>query len=169
MNTILEYLKQDYAMVTVVGPWLFTIFWYFWEGRKHPPPVDVCWWWVASLFVSWWMSSWEVTDSTRSLHIVNVFIMFVVFNLYAQRDVITPTAGYALSFVLEWTVDMARAYELVLIHEAGPSTYFLGVGGAGLHDGLLIFPFCTAVLIYYARWRLKAPLVGAPPLVSPLN
>jgi hypothetical protein len=166
MNVILEYLRQDYAQVTVVAPWAFTIFWYFWEGRKHPPPLDVCWWWTASLWISWWMSSWEVTDSARSLHIVNAFIMFVIFNLYAQRDVITPAVGYVFSFTLEWAVDMTRAYELVLINEASPSTYFLGVGGAGLHDGLLLFPFCTAVFIYYARWRLKAPLVNLQVNVS---
>ena len=148
-----QYLLSGYALVAVVLPWLLTITWYFAEGRKHPPRPRVIVWWMLTVAISYWCAQWTFTEDTVSLHIIDTFIFYMLVALYA-RERITPGCAFALSFLGLWIVDMVHAAELIPVMW-GWNTFYLGVGGAGLRDGLIVFPTLAGLLVYYVEWRQR--------------
>ena len=159
MQNILYYLTQPYAMLTVVAPWLFVIYWYFAEGRKSQPSINVLWHWMLLVIVTYNLTVWRIDDEFIALHMVDAFFIYLAIYLYLRLK-ISAGAAYVLTFLNEWVVDMTRAYELIDKGLASINTYYWGVGGAGIYDGLCIFPLVSAALVHYATWRINSRKVN---------
>ena len=67
----------------------------------------------------------------------------------------TAHAAFSLSFLGLLTVDVTRALELISSGLVGPSTWYYGIGGAGIYDGLIIFPLLAAFFVKYITWRQR--------------
>lgn len=152
MNFFFEYLRSPHILFSVTIPLFFVIMWYFWEGRHSPPKAKYVWIWMACVIASYFMSFWEITEETISLHIVDAFIIYLCFHLASDR-VMTPGAAFSLSFTGLLTVDMVRAIELVDMGHASMKTWYFGIGGAGMFDGLCVFPLMAAGIVHYVAWR----------------
>jgi hypothetical protein len=151
---IFEYLSLPNIIYSVTVPWLFSIYWYATECRQQPPPTQLIWHWMLCAIGTYFLSRWIVTEETRSLTGVNVFFIYLTFYLYVGQKMTASTA-FVLTFLDMWIVDVCRALELIFIGEHTTSTFFIGIGGAGMFDALCIYPLFAAALVKYVEWRKK--------------
>lgn len=153
MNLI-TYLTSSYALVAVTLPLSFTIGWLTSEALKNPPKAKYIWIWMLSVIFSYMLSTWKITPETISLHIMDVFLIYLIFHLKCKEHM-TAHAAFSLSFLGLLTVDVTRALELISSGLVGPSTWYYGIGGAGIYDGLIIFPLLAAFFVRYITWRQR--------------
>lgn len=114
-------------------------------------PALIRLWWI-SLPLMYFTSYWREADDVLSLQIVVLFSMGALCLVW-RRHPVAPGLAYALTFVSLLIVDVARAVQYALDEGYPLSVFLRGVGGAGMYDGLFIFPLLTAVCVVYAHWR----------------
>lgn len=97
---------------------------------------------------------WAETPDALSLHLVPVFFVATALLLY-RGMALHPLVGFSGCYISLFAADFVHA--VWRLHGQNDSlSYLAGIGGAGLTDGLFVFPTCTAALIYYAKtFRLK--------------
>lgn len=146
------YLRKPSTLTAVVGPWIVVIYWMWKEAFRSKVPAKLLWTWMLCVIGSYFLSEWQVTDDLRELHIINVFFIFEAFYLYFENELSVGTA-FSLAFLADWLVDMTRAAELIRMGVETTNTYYFGVGGAGMFDGLYIFSMVAALLVPYVKYR----------------
>ncbi len=110
--------------------------------------------WVLTLGVSFYCTRWEVTAEVQRLYIYSACSVACLLLLF-RRIYVAPALAYALTFLALWWVDMAHALCRAL--ECGDlERFYVGVGGAGARDGLVLVPLLTALAITYAAGRIRA-------------
>ncbi len=67
-----------------------------------------------------------------------------------------PELAFALTFLSLWWVDVTRALGRAIESGAPIEQFYVGVGGAGAGDGLLVVPLLTAAAVAYAATRIRA-------------
>lgn len=103
---------------------------------------------VLSILLTVVLTRATITADEISLHMLpgaTVLVCFLVWRGYY----ISPSLAFALTYASSLPVDVCLA-QLA----AGPQFNFEFIGGAGLHDGLLVFPALTALAVGYANWRM---------------
>jgi uncharacterized membrane protein len=117
--------------------------------------------WCVSLPLMYFTSFWREVDGVLSLQIIVIFSIAALILVW-RRAPVAPGIAYALSFLSLLPIDVIRAAQYAL--DGGyPLVEFLrGVGGAGIFDGLFIFPLLTALTVMYAHWRQAGPAKVAP-------
>ena len=150
MTDFLAYLSQEHAWYTFALPWAFVAYWLATERTD----ARVLYHWVPCTLWTNVLSWWVLTPDTIQLHMVDVFFFYLAFYLYLGYR-ITPLAAYSLTYLSVWVPDMMRSRELVGAGYASAETYYFGVGGAGLGDGLVVVPLAAAALVHYVAWRRK--------------
>ena len=120
--------------------------------------------WCVSLPLMYFTSFWREVDGVLSLQIIVIFSIAALI-LKWRRAPVAPGIAYALTFLSLLPIDVIRAAQFAL--DAGyPLAEFLrGVGGAGIFDGLFIFPLLTALTVMYAHWR-QAGHAKLPPALD---
>lgn len=108
--------------------------------------------WLLSLPVMYLASFWREADGILMLQILPVFSIAAMVMVWRKVDV--PVAlAYALSFFSLFAIDLLRAVEFAHDHHIPLNGFIQGVGGAGIGDGLFVFPALTAAFVAYGRWR----------------
>ena len=148
-----EYLSQPGILCSVTVPWFVVIYWYFKEGRHDPPPQRVIWALMICAVVTYFNARWEVTAESRSLYAMPTSLIFMIIWIWC-RNTISPLTVYSLVFVELFTVDLAKALELVPL-EHTLETFYWGIGGAGWRDALCIMPLIGAAYVPYLNWRIS--------------
>lgn len=96
---------------------------------------------------------------------LDVFFFYLAIYLYAGYK-ISPLSAYALSYLSIVIPDVMRASELIRMGYADKNTFYFGVGGAGLGDGLVIVPILSAALVHYVAWRRRQPVIERQELTA---
>lgn len=109
-------------------------------------------WWAMATGISWYLARWEVTPDTLTLFIIPVYFGYLAVSLYLGHDWNAGLA-YAQTFASLFFVDMVKALELVSMGHQSLTSFFMGVGGAGWHDGLFILPLASVLLVLYVQVR----------------
>jgi Protein of unknown function (DUF1614) len=111
--------------------------------------------WFVSIPVMYFTSYWREVEGVLCLQIVVIFSIGALCMTW-RRMPVAPGIAYALTFFSLVLIDLIRATEFAL-ERGHPLPEFLhGIGGAGLFDGLFVFPLLTAVTIMYAHWRQRS-------------
>lgn len=150
---ILDYLSQPSILFSVTVPWIVVIYWYFTDGTRDPPPTKLLWAWMVCAVFTYLNARWEVTADTRSLYAMPTSLIFIIVWIWC-RERMTALTAYSLVFVELWTVDLAKALELVP-SEHTYETFYWGIGGAGMMDALCIMPLVGAAYVPYLNWRIR--------------
>jgi hypothetical protein len=162
LYALLAYLQMPAAQVAVLLPGAMAIACVrTTPARERQQAFQLL---VLSTVFSLLTARWSVTADTRELFILPWSFLGVALLLWSGVAISASTA-YWLTFFSLWTTDMAKAMELVPAGEASWQMFYYGVGGAGLQDGLVIFPLLSALLVHYAQWRRAGR--GGPPGASP--
>lgn len=122
-----------------------------WRGR-FPPWLAVTW--VVCVALSQALSAWVVSTELRSLHVASVFTVAVVMAAYLRVHVDLGLA-FGLTHLALLLVDVVEAARYAAVNGESTAEFFIGVGGAGLLDGLLFFPVTTVVVLAYSRRRYR--------------
>ena len=110
--------------------------------------------WFVCVPIMYFTSYWREVDGVLCLQIVVIFSMVALY-LTWRRQPVAPGIVYALSFFSLIVIDLIRATEFALERGYPLPEFLQGVGGAGLFDGLFIFPLLTALTVMYAHWRQR--------------
>lgn len=108
--------------------------------------------WLLSLPAMYFASFWRETDGVLMLQILPIFSIAAMVMVWRKVDV-PASLAYALSFFSLFAIDLVRAIEFANEHGIPLRGFMQGVGGAGITDGLFVFPALTAGFVVYGRWR----------------
>jgi hypothetical protein len=111
--------------------------------------------WLLALPVSYFCARWIVTAEYEALYIYSAFSVICALLLF-KRILVPPALAFALTFLSLWWVDMTRAFCWALECGDPIDQFYLGVGGAGLRDALLIVPLATGLMVAYAARRVRS-------------
>jgi uncharacterized membrane protein len=129
-----------------------------WALYKHRQQLRAGW--LALLLISLAGSvlsgQWRLTEETVSLHLVPVAFIALCFLAYFQVLLPPPALAFATVFLSLLPADLWHAYSH-LYRPSGQLSHFVGIGGAGLLDGLFFFPAMATLLVFYVRYRSTAP------------
>ncbi|MFN0299236.1 MAG: hypothetical protein ACKVQU_02660 [Burkholderiales bacterium] len=108
--------------------------------------------WCVSLPLMYFTSFWREVDGVLSLQIIVIFSIAALILVWRQLPV-APGITYALTFLSLLPIDVIRAVQYALDGGYPLMEFLRGVGGAGVFDGLFVFPLLTALTVMYAHWR----------------
>lgn len=152
-HALLAYLHAPETLAAVVLPGLLSIAilsGYASMGRVSRR-LMIIWW--AALPVSYLCARWVVTPQTESLYIFSAFSVACAFLLFFRKSM-PPALAFALTFLSLLSVDMSHALARAMSGTLPLGYFYLGIGGAGWYDALIITPLVTAAAVAYARSRI---------------
>ena len=155
IHALLYYLDRPEIHVAVVLPGLASLAILGWYVRRGQISDRLQLLWVLALGISYYCTRWVITPELDTLYIYSAFSIACALLLF-KRIYIPPALAFALTFLALWWVDVAQALCRALECNASIENFFLGVGGAGLHDGLLLVPIMTAAALSYGASRIRA-------------
>jgi hypothetical protein len=123
------------------------------RSRLHQYSALIAFWFV-SIPIMYFTSYWREVDGALCLQIVVIFSIGALCMTW-RRMPVAPGIAYALTFFSLILIDVIRAIEFALERGHPLPEFLQGVGGAGLFDGLFIFPLLTALTVMYAHWRQR--------------
>ena len=153
-QALLTYLLSPQTIAAVVLPGLLSLCIlaaYTWAGRVSRMLQLI--WWIA-LPISYLCAYWVVTPERESLYIFSAFSVACVFLLFFRKS-LPPALAFALTFFSLLSVDLSHAFARALSGAFPVERFYMGVGGAGVMDSLLVMPLVTAILVPYARTRIQ--------------
>jgi hypothetical protein len=111
--------------------------------------------WILALPISYYCARWVVTPEYEQLYIYSAFSVVCALLLF-KRIYVPPALAFALTFLSLWWVDVTRALCWALECGMPIDQFYLGVGGAGARDALVIMPLLTAAIVAYAAGRIRS-------------
>jgi hypothetical protein len=155
-QALLGYTTLPHAWIAVLGPMVVSLVLLAKERRaaRDYAIVRLVWW--LSLPVMYATARWRIEGGVAMLHILALFSMVCLYLVW-RRIPVSPGLAYGLTFFSLFWVDLARAFEYALTSGTSLATFYYGVGGAGFHDGLFVFPLLTAAAVRYGHWRQAHP------------
>lgn len=153
--TLVSYLGAPETCLAVVIPGLasLAILSFYTRRGKVSPRLQLLW--VLALAVSFCCARWEITADVERLYVYSAFSVACLLLLF-RRIYVAPALVYALTFLALWWVDVAHALSRALHCGGDLDRFYVGVGGAGAGDGLLLVPLLTAAAVAYAAARIRA-------------
>lgn len=149
-----HYFGSPEPWVAVVLPLVLSLAILLREALAGRYSRRLCVAYLVSLPLTYLTARWVVADEQRALLLANPLPLLLLVLAWRRVDV-RPGPAFALTFLSCLIVDIACASDLVWRMGAESSAgFYLGIGGAGLLDGLVVIPVSTAMLVGYAHWRL---------------
>ena len=111
--------------------------------------------WMLALPVSFFCARWQDGSGMGALYIYSAFSVTCLLLLF-MRVYVSPALAFALTFLSLWWVDVTRALCRALECGVPLDQFYLGVGGAGARDALLVVPLLTAAMVAYAARRIRS-------------
>jgi len=152
---LVEYLHSPGTWLTVVIPGLASLAILGFYIRQGKVSFRLQALWLASLVVSLGCARWEITSEVQQLYIYSAFSVACALLLF-KRLYLAPPLAYALTYLSLWWVDVVQALRHALVSGNAIDQFYLGVGGAGLMDALVLVPLLTALGVAYAARRIRA-------------
>jgi hypothetical protein len=152
---LVNYLVLPETRAAVVLPGLASLFIVAVYARRGRISERLQLLWVLALAVSYYCARWIVTGEVQQLYIYSAFSVVCALLLY-KRIYVPPALAFALTFLSLWWVDVTRAFCRALECDVPLDRFYLGVGGAGARDALLLVPLLTALIVAYAANRMRA-------------
>jgi hypothetical protein len=154
-RTLVHYLVAPETHFAVVIPGLASLAILGFYARRGRVSNRLQLLWFLALGVSFYCARWEISGDVQRLYIYSAFSVACLLLLFV-RIYVAPALAYALTFLALWLVDVARALCWALECGADLDRFYVGVGGAGLGDGLVLVPLLTAVALAYLARRIRA-------------
>src|SRR5262245_38747055 len=154
-RTLVHYLVAPETRLAVVIPGLASLAilgFYIRRGRVSRRLQLL---WFLALGVSFCCARWEVTGEVERLYIYSAFSVACLLLLFV-RIYVAPALAYALTFLGLWLVDVGHALFRELQWGVDLDRFYVGVGGAGAGDGLLLVPLLTAAAVAYGAGRIRS-------------
>lgn len=155
MAGLLEYLHLPETRAAVVLPGLASLAIVGFYARAGRVSARLQLLWMLALPVSYYCAQWIVTSEFAQLYVYSAFSVVCALLLF-NRYYVPPALAFALTFLSLWWVDVTRALRWALECGAPLELFFHGVGGAGMHDALVVVPLLTAAMVVYASRRIQA-------------
>lgn len=154
-RTLVHYLVAPETRLAVVIPGVasLAILGYYARQGKVSHRLQLLW--MLTLGVSFYCARWEITADVQRLYIYSAFSVACLLLLFI-RIYVAPALVYALTFLALWWVDVAHALCRALECGSDVDRFYVGVGGAGAGDGLVLVPLLTAAAVAYAAGRIRA-------------
>ncbi|HZP85330.1 MAG TPA: hypothetical protein VFB54_00820 [Burkholderiales bacterium] len=151
---LLAYLRtpETWTAVLLPGTVSLAIFGAYLHAGRISAQLQRIWW--CALPISYGCAYWVITPEAESLYIFSAFSVACAFLLFRRRSV-PPALAFALTFLSLFSVDMSHALARAITVGLPLDRFYLGVGGAGLRDSLLVMPSLTAMTVAYARLRIR--------------
>jgi hypothetical protein len=111
--------------------------------------------WVLALPISYYCAHWQDSGGTERLYIYSAFSVVCALLVF-MRIYLPPALAFALTFLSLWWVDVAHAFCRALECGIPLEHFYLGVGGGGARDALVLVPAMTAAMVAYATRRIRA-------------
>jgi len=154
-RTLVSYLIAPETRLAVVIPGVASLAILGFYARQGKISHRLQLLWVLALGVSFYSARWEITEEVQRLYIYSAFSVACLLLLFV-RIYVAPALVYALTFLALWWVDVAHALCRALECGADVDRFYVGVGGAGAGDGLVLVPLLTAAAVAYAAGRIRA-------------
>lgn len=155
VGAFVEYVQSPHVWLTVIMPGLVSLgilAFYIRQGKVSHRLQLV---WLGTLVVSFGCARWEVTPEVQQLYIYSAFSVACALLLF-KRMYLAPPLAYALTYLSLWWVDVVQALRHAIVSGTAIDHFYLGVGGAGATDALVLVPLATAILIAYGVKRIRA-------------
>ena len=152
-QTFADYLSRPETSVAVLLPGVLSaaILAYYARAGKVSRRLQLLW--VLTLGVTYYCARWELTSDTVQLYLFSAFSVACLLLLF-RRVYVSPALAFALTFLSLWLVDMTCALLRALESGAPISSFYVGVGAAGMRDALFLLPLLTAAAVAYAAGRI---------------
>ena len=154
-RTLVQYLITPETRLAVIVPGIASLAILIFYARQGKISRRLQLLWVLTLGVSFCCARWEVTEEVQQLYIYSAFSVACLLLLF-KRIYIAPALAFALTFLALWWVDVICALFRALQSGADLDRFYVGVGGAGAGDGLLLVPLLTGLAVAYAAGRIRA-------------
>jgi hypothetical protein len=154
-RTVVHYLVAPETRLAVVIPGLASLAILGFYARQGKVSNRLQLLWVLTLGLSFYCARWEITEEVHRLYIYSAFSVACLLLLF-RRIYVAPALVYALTFLGLWWVDVAHALCRALECGLDLDRFYVGVGGAGARDGLVLVPLLTAAAVAYAARRIRA-------------
>jgi hypothetical protein len=157
MSSVLAELSlwavQDHFVVAVLVPLLIWTSILVVESYRGSYSRELLKWWLIGAVITFLTGRWKVSDEGVALHLVCAFSLICFFLVYCKKAVPPLLAGSLVFYNLLMN-DIAHATVWAWQGRLDATSFLVGVGGAGPQDGLVVFPLLTALVLFYANWRL---------------
>jgi hypothetical protein len=111
--------------------------------------------WMLALAISFYCARWQDGIGMGALYIYSAFSVTCLLLLF-MRVYVSPALAFALTFLSLWWVDVTHALCRALECDVPLDQFYLGIGGAGARDALLLVPLLTAAMVAYGVRRIRA-------------
>src|SRR5689334_17700727 len=150
-----DYLLSPSAVIAVVIPGMTSLI--ILTAYLYASRVSGRLWllWAVCLPITFGCGHWVHRDDLHELYLVSAFSIACLLLLF-RKMYVPPALTYALTFLSLGVIDAAQAFRHALEFGLPISTFYYGIGGAGIADALFIVPLATAAFALYAAARLKA-------------
>jgi len=154
-RTLVHYLVAPETRLAVVIPGVASLAILGFYARRGRISQRLQLLWILALGVSFCCARWEVTADVQELYIYSAFSVACLLLLF-RRIYVAPALVYALTFLALWWVDVAHALCRALVCGADMESFYVGIGGAGAGDGLVLVPLLTAAAVAYLARLIRA-------------
>lgn len=111
-------------------------------------------WFVISWTLTYKLAYWIEDDTALILAPISVLIVVLTSFKHKDWSILEAMFFCYLSFL---TIDLYVAY--MNLYEKIGWWFLTGIGGAGLKDGLIVFPIFTAICVMYINSRKSGKLL----------
>lgn len=111
--------------------------------------------WVLALPVSYYCAHWQDSGGLGTLYIYSAFSVVCALLVFI-RIYLSPALAFSLTFLSLWWVDVTHAFCRALECGIPLDQFYLGVGGGGARDALVVVPAMTAATVAYATRRIRS-------------
>jgi hypothetical protein len=118
-------------------------------GRRRPPPMTGILF-LVGLIITVQFSLFFESDDRASLYCAPGCLLVLLLTPPKSRPHFGH--GYALVFLGELTADLWCSARHYLEQGPLPRDFFFGIGGAGLKDGLFVYPLMAAIFLGADQW-----------------
>jgi hypothetical protein len=154
-RALVHYLGAPETRLAVVIPGLASLAILGFYARRGRVSGRLQLLWILAVGISFCCARWEVTAEVQRLYIYSAFSVACLLLLFV-RIYVAPALVYALTFLALWWVDVVHALCRALQGGIDVDRFYVGVGGAGAVDGLVLVPLLTATAVAYVAGRIRA-------------
>jgi hypothetical protein len=155
IGVLVDYLRLPETRAAVVLPGLASLAILAFYARSGRISERLQLLWILALPISYYCARWVVTPAYEQLYVYSAFSVVCALLLF-KRIFVPPALTFALTFLSLWWVDVTRALCWALECGAPIEQFYVGVGGAGARDALVLVPLLTAGSVAYAARRIRA-------------
>jgi hypothetical protein len=158
VTTLVQWLHEPETRQAVIIPGLLSLVILAFYARRGRISDRLQLLWVLALPVSFYCARWQDGadgSGMGALYIYSAFSVACALLLF-MRVYVSPALAFALTFLSLWLVDVTHALCRALECGVPLDQFYLGVGGAGAQDALVLVPLLTAATVAYAARRIRS-------------